>query len=180
VTESSGSGGSKPGRGYNVLLTDGSMENSGRRVHTDPPGAAGIGAVLMDSNNKVVGSLSQAIGPATKDEAEYRALIEGLQLAKGFGVTRIRVYMDAEYIVDQMNERAGANNPATRGLNERARLLLSGFPDHRISWIPREWNRYADRLALEGRQPDSDLDQDLPSPSHPPSAAGKRGESKPR
>jgi ribonuclease HI len=95
MTGSSGTGGSKPGRGYYVLLTDGSMENSGRRVLTDPPGAAGVGAVLKDSNDKVVDSLSQAIGQATKDEAEYRALIEGLELAKRHGVTRIRAYVDA-------------------------------------------------------------------------------------
>jgi ribonuclease HI len=59
-----------------------------------------------------------------------------------------------------MNGLVGANNPETRGLYERARHLLSEFPDHRISWIPREWNKDADRLALEGRRPDSILEQD--------------------
>lgn len=159
MTEIPETGGSKQGRGYYVLLTDGSMESSGRREKDDPPGEAGIGAVLKDSNDTTVDSLSKAIGPATKDKAEYLALIEGLELAKRHGVTRIRVYMDAEYIVDQMNDSAAANNPQTRDLYERARFLLSEFADSRISWIPREWNKDADRLALEGRQPDSDLEQ---------------------
>ena len=146
-------------RGYYLLLTDGSMQASGRREIADPPGEAGIGAVLKDSRDRMVDSLSKAIGPATKDQAEYRALIEGLELARGFGATRIRVYMDAEYIVDQMNDLADANNPQTTDLHDRARFLLNEFADYRISWIPREWNKDADRLALEGRGPDSNLEQ---------------------
>ena len=47
--------------------------------------------------------ISKAIGPATHNEAEYQALIEGLELAHDHGIQRIRVYMDSELVVDQVN-----------------------------------------------------------------------------
>jgi len=48
-----------------------------------------------------VAQISKAIRPATQNVAEYRALIEGLTLARDYGIQRIRVYMDSELVVDK-------------------------------------------------------------------------------
>jgi ribonuclease H / adenosylcobalamin/alpha-ribazole phosphatase len=146
-------GGSQMRSGYYVLQTDGSMEASGHRSKGDPPGEAGIGVVLKDSNDVVVKSISRAIGPATKDVAEYEALIAGLEFAHDLGVTQIRVYMDSEFIVDQMNELSGVSEPNLKDPHDRALRLFRQFPNRRISWIPREWNKEADGLAKAARQP---------------------------
>jgi Reverse transcriptase-like len=86
-----------PKRGYYLLNTDGG--NSGDRL-----GRAAIGALLRRRTSRLVtvAQISKAIGPATHNVAEYRALIEGLKLARGYGVQRIRVYMDSELVVDQV------------------------------------------------------------------------------
>jgi len=139
-------------RGYYVLQTDGSMGSSGHRSKEDPPGEAGIGVVLKDSNDVVVKTVSRAIGPATNDVAEYEALIAGLELAHGLGIDRIRVYMDSEFIVDQMNGLSDVNEGDLKLLHEKAFGLFGRFSSRRISWIPREWNKEADRLANEARQ----------------------------
>jgi Reverse transcriptase-like len=72
-------------RGYYLLNTDGG--NSG-----DPLGRAAIGALLRTPRLVTVAQISKAIGPATHNVAEYQALIEGLKLARDYGIQRIRVY----------------------------------------------------------------------------------------
>ena len=83
-------------RGYYLLNADGG--NRG-----DPLGRAAIGALLRTRRLDTVAQISKAIGPATHNVAEYQALIEGLKLARGYGVQQIRVYMDSEIVVDQVN-----------------------------------------------------------------------------
>ena len=66
-------------------------------------GRAAIGAVLRTRRLVTVAQIAKAIGPATHNVAEYQALIEGLKLARECGVQQIRVYIDSEVVVDQVN-----------------------------------------------------------------------------
>jgi ribonuclease H / adenosylcobalamin/alpha-ribazole phosphatase len=95
----------------------------------------------------VVDELSEVIGPATHNVAEYRALIGGLKLARDYGVERIRVHMDSELAVDQMNGFSAVRQTHLTEWHERARELRSEFMSVRISWVPRAMNVDADRLA---------------------------------
>src|SRR5262245_60044390 len=61
--------------GYYLLNTDGG--NNG-----NPLGGAAIGALLRTRRLVAVAGISKPIGPATHNVAEYRALIEGLTLAR--------------------------------------------------------------------------------------------------
>ena len=130
-------------RGYYLLNTDGG--NSG-----DPLGRAAIGAILRVRTPRLVtvAQISKAIGPATHNAAEYRALIEGLKLARDYGVQRIRVYMDSELVVDQVNGVSAVRKEHLRELHKVASSLVALF-DIRISWVPREWNAEADRLVRD-------------------------------
>jgi ribonuclease H / adenosylcobalamin/alpha-ribazole phosphatase len=96
-----------------------------------------------------VDQLSQAIGPASHNQAEYKALIEGLKLARAHRVRHLRVYMDSELVVDQMNDRRAIRKPELRELHEVAGSLAALFESIRISWVPREMNAEADRLARD-------------------------------
>jgi probable phosphoglycerate mutase len=125
------------------------MESNGRRRAGDPFGRAAIGALLRSTRLAAVAQLSEAIGPASHNVAEYRALIEGLNLARVHGVERIRVYMDSELVVDQMNGVSAVKQPHLRELNEVAQKLVAQFASIRISWVPREMNVEADRLVKE-------------------------------
>jgi ribonuclease HI len=61
-----------------------------------------------------VAQISKAIGPATHNVAEYRALIEGLKLASDYGVQRIRVYMDSELVVEPSKWCLGGETSASQ------------------------------------------------------------------
>ena len=127
-------------RGYYLLNTDGG--NSGDRL-----GRAAIGALLRTRHLVTLDQISKAIGAATHNVAEYRGLIEGLKLALENGVQRIRVYMDSELVVDQVNGRSAVRQAHLRELHEEARSLKALFVSFRISWMPREMNTDADRLV---------------------------------
>ena len=80
--------------------------------------------------------------------AEYRALIEGLKLARDYGIQRIRVYMDSELVVDQVNGVSAVRKEHLRELHDVASSLVALF-DIRISWVPREMNAEADQLVKD-------------------------------
>jgi ribonuclease HI len=127
-------------RGYYLLNTDGG--NRGDRL-----GRAAIGALLRTRRLDTVAQISKEIGTATHNVAEYRGLIEGLRLAREHGVQRIRVYMDSEIVVDQVNGVSAVRQAHLSVLHEQARGLVDQFKSFRISWVPREMNVEADRLV---------------------------------
>src|SRR5918996_2537650 len=118
-------------RGYYLLNTDGG--NSG-----DPLGRAAIGALLRTRRLVTVAQISKAIGPATHNVAEYRGLIEGLKLARECGIQQIRVYMDSEIVVDQVNGVSAVKQAHLIELHKVASSLVALFESIRISWVPRE------------------------------------------
>jgi ribonuclease HI len=133
--------------GYFLLNTDGGVD--GWRRSADPLSPAAIGLVLRTRHLRTVDQLSKAIGPASHNEAEYRALIEGLELADAHQVRHLRVYMDSELVVEQMNDRAAVRKAELRELHEVAGSLAAQFKSIRISWVPRELNADADRLVRD-------------------------------
>lgn len=113
----------------------------------NPLGLAAIGALLRTRRLVTVAQISKAIGPATHNVAEYQALIEGLKLARQHGVQRIRVYMDSELVVDQVNGDSAVREAHLADLYSQAMALVDQFKSFRISWVPRELNAEADRLV---------------------------------
>jgi reverse transcriptase-like protein len=110
-------------RGYYLLNTDGG--NSG-----DPLGRAAIGALLRTPRLVTVAQISKAIGPATHNVAEYQALIEGLKLARDYGIQRIRVYMDSELVVDQVNGVSAVRQAHLTELHKVASSLVAPVQEH--------------------------------------------------
>jgi ribonuclease HI len=131
-----------PKRGYFLLNTDGG--NSG-----DPLGRAAIGALLRTTSLVTVDQIRKEIGPATHNVAEYQGLIEGLKLARKHGVQRIRIYMDSELVVEQVNRRSAVRQAHLSELHEVASSLLALFVNFRVSWVPRKMNAEADRLVRD-------------------------------
>ena len=137
----------KPSKRNYLLNADGSGTGT-----TDDPAQGAIGVVLRDPDGRVIEKISEPIGPAINTVAEYRALIQGLKLARSHGIERIRVFLDSELVVDQVNGRAKVRKEHIRRLHTEACSLLEEFPNHRISWVPRKWNAEADALATEARR----------------------------
>jgi len=111
------------------------------------PGPAGIGARLLTAAGDVVDELSDYIGEATNNVAEYQALVMGLELAVDRGVSRLTVFSDSELIVKQMQGEYRVKDATLRTYHEQASRLFHQIQDVEIKHIPREQNEQADRLV---------------------------------
>ncbi len=111
------------------------------------PGPAAIGVVIMDETNQIVRELSWSIGHATNNQAEYRALIAGLEAVLELGATAVTVNMDSELVVRQLQGSYKVKSPKLLPLFQRASQLRARFESFHIAHIPRELNRRADALA---------------------------------
>ncbi len=113
------------------------------------PGPSAYGAVLKDAaTGEVIAEDGCTIGVATNNVAEYSGLIAGLRLAGEFAPgADIEVRMDSKLVVEQMSGRWKIKHPDMRPLAAEATLLAP--PGTTYTWIPREHNSHADRLANE-------------------------------
>lgn len=114
------------------------------------PGPAGYGAVVWSADRRtVLAETKQAIGRATNNVAEYRGLIAALDDALNLGAGEVQVLMDSKLVIEQMSGRWRVKHPDLVELHGQARSLAAQFRRISFSWIPREQNAYADRLANE-------------------------------
>jgi len=110
------------------------------------PGPAGYGCVVHEGN-LIVAELYDYIGVATNNVAEYSGLIAGLSAIHELDPhATIDVRMDSKLVVEQMSGRWQVKHAHMRTLAKQAReahdpALVS------YTWIPREQNAHADRLA---------------------------------
>ena len=141
-----------------TLRTDGGARGN--------PGPGGAGFVLQDDEGAIVRSGGRFLGAVTNNQAEYEALVWGLQTALDHGVARLRVCADSELVVRQMNGVYRVKNAGLRPLFSKAQELLRRFDSAEIVHVRREMNAAADELAniaMDGRATVGDgVDPDAP------------------
>lgn len=103
------------------------------------PGPAGVGAVVDGEE------FFEYIGRATNNQAEYRAVILGLEGAREMGADEVVVHTDSNLVVRQLSGDWRVNENVE--LFEEAKALLESFDDSRILHVERDENERADRLA---------------------------------
>jgi ribonuclease H / adenosylcobalamin/alpha-ribazole phosphatase len=113
------------------------------------PGPAAYGYVLEADDGTVLAAHGEAIGVATNNVAEYRALIAGLEKAVEVGVRELDVVSDSELLVKQMKGEYRVKNEALRELSVQASRLSRRIPHVRWTAVRREHNELADRLVNE-------------------------------
>jgi ribonuclease HI len=121
------------------LYTDGGARGN--------PGPAGAGAVLRAPDGTEVEAISAYLGEMTNNQAEYRALLLGLQAAIDNNVRELEVCMDSELIVKQMTGEYKVKHPDMKPLNAQARALVAQFDVVHFKHIRREFNSDADALV---------------------------------
>ena len=110
------------------------------------PGPMGIGAVLLE-NGKKVKELSKKLGHGTNNIAEWKALIEGLELAISHGCTELEVRGDSQLIIRQISGQYRVNSPNLIPLYTEARKLCANFENISFKWVKREENSITDSLS---------------------------------
>ncbi len=112
------------------------------------PGAAAGGAVVLDpETGQVVARAGVLCGHASNNVAEYRGMIEGLDIALAMAPEgSVHVRMDSKLVVEQMSGRWKIKHPDMQDLARAARELI-GSRSVTFEWIPREENARADAAA---------------------------------
>jgi len=119
------------------------------------PGHAALGVLFLDEKRGIIKKYSQYLGKKTNNEAEYEALIFALRKTKAlFGKEKIKnmpleIKSDSELLVKQMNGEYKIKNPEIQQLFLKAWNSKIDFKNLKISLIPREENKEADKLVNE-------------------------------
>jgi len=129
------------------LYTDGGARGN--------PGPAGAGVVILDEKGNVLKEVSEFLGKQTNNFAEYQAVILGLKKVKQmFGGKvrgmRVEVYLDSELVAKQLSGEYQIKEatlfPQYIAVHN---MRVKDFPNVTFTYIPREKNKEADRLANE-------------------------------
>ncbi len=121
-----------------TLLSDGGARGN--------PGPAGIGFVLVIAGKPPIRH-SEYIGEATNNQAEYKALIAGLQRARDEGVTDITCYLDSELVVQQLRGEYRVKNEGLKPLFNDVESWRNQFRNISFHHVVRAKNKQADKLV---------------------------------
>lgn len=108
------------------------------------PGPSALGFVVKDATSSVVHSDSKYLGVTTNNQAEYHALIAGLEWCLKRGVREVDVFLDSMLVVNQLRGVYKVKNRDLWTLYETAKKLTSKFRRVSYTHIPRELNKLAD------------------------------------
>ncbi|VFQ70040.1 unnamed protein product [Cuscuta campestris] len=84
---------------------------------------------------------------ATNNEAEYEALIGGIQIALFMRIKHIRLKSDSKLAIGQLKGEMEAREGRLKRYRDCARTLLGQFEYYELIYVPREENEEADMLA---------------------------------
>lgn len=121
-------------------------------IHTDGasrgnPGPASIGVVIAAQDGRILVELGEALRPTTNNVAEYTAVVRALERAAELGARRVRMMMDSQLVVRQLNGSYRVKHADMIPLYRRVLELIQKFDSVSFEHVPREQNAEADRLA---------------------------------
>ena len=128
-----------------IIYTDGGSRGN--------PGLAAIGVILTNEKGNMIKEYAEKIGRTTNNEAEYEAVIFGLQKAKLiFGGKKakemqIEMKMDSELVAKQLNGKYKILDRKIEQLFLKIWNLKIDFGEVKFTYIPREKNTEADKLV---------------------------------
>ena len=90
------------------------------------------------------------MGDCTNNEAEYLALIRGIEMCIEHKIVHVNIFSDSELIVRQINGDYKVKNERMIKLHSKVLDLCSMLTEWSISHVMREKNMEADLLSKEG------------------------------
>lgn len=123
-----------------TLYTDGGARGN--------PGPAAIGGVIIQ-DGKTVEEFSHFIGDKTNNQAEYAALLAGLERAARHTDVHVKAILDSELVVKQLRGEYKVKSPELKKLVPQVRHLEERFKTVTYEHTRREGNARADELVNE-------------------------------
>ncbi|GKC69824.1 reverse transcriptase domain-containing protein [Tanacetum coccineum] len=116
------------------LFTDGASTSDGSIV----------GLMLVDPKGKEYTYALRFEFETTNNEAEYKALLTGLRIAKEMKIQELIIFVDSQLVANQVNRHFEARQPVIKQYLEKAKELLVSFYTYPIEHIKRDQNNKAD------------------------------------
>ena len=113
------------------------------------PGPSGIGIFIKGEGHHV--KISEPIGQTNNHQAEFIALVRGLEEAHKTGTGIVSMRSDSKIVVSSI-DKAYVKNEEFKPYLEKALELIEKFELFFIKWIPDKENKAADALAREAIQ----------------------------
>ncbi|XP_060972375.1 uncharacterized protein LOC133038292 [Cannabis sativa] len=123
-----------------MVAVDGSSNSKG----------SGLGIVLTSPQGDVIQQAIRCDFKLTINEAEYEALIAGLDLSIELNAKTIEVMSDSQLIVNQLNGSYQAKDSKMASYLQIVQDQISRFTKFTINQVPRLENNHADALANLG------------------------------
>lgn len=92
----------------------------------------------------------------TNNQAEYNALVLGLQLAQQHEVWRLLIRGDSLLVIHQVTGVLAIHEPYTLGYKRQLDRLISHLPEVQFERIAQSSNKMADALAVLGSRFNND------------------------
>ncbi len=124
-----------------ILNTDGGARGN--------PGPGAIGIVIQDTKRKILENYKRKIGKATNNEAEYKALIKGLELALNYTNGHVICYLDSELVQKQAIEEYQVKALNMKPLFKRLKWTEGQFKKVEYKHVKRDdkYQQRADKLV---------------------------------
>jgi len=113
------------------------------------PGLAGAGAVIYKNGDEIWSSCKN-LGIKTNNQAEYSALILGLEGALTLGITCLSVLGDSMLVINQVNGIYKVKSELLHDLNKEVVSLRKQFAFIEFNHVYRAYNKRADELSNLG------------------------------
>ncbi|MFA6428896.1 MAG: ribonuclease HI family protein [Patescibacteria group bacterium] len=112
------------------------------------PGPAGIGVVVENAETgEVLERHAKYLGHTTNNQAEYQAVVLGLQRCRDLGATEVEVVGDSELIIRQLNGEYRVKNQDLAYRYMEIKNLETQIGRVRYRHVRRELNKAADALS---------------------------------
>ena len=118
-------------------------------IHTDGSlnqRSGGVGMVIQTPEGDKIECMIRLDFPTTNNEAEYEALVAGLDLATAAGAENMIIHCNSQVITSQVNGNYECRNERMKKYLEEVKSRISALGVKFVQ-IPREENECADRLA---------------------------------
>jgi ribonuclease HI len=133
-------------KGWHIYIDGASLGN---------PGRSGAGIVSYDEHGNELWRESAPLGTMTNNMAEYEALVRALRRASEMAVTSVFIYTDSQLVANQIVGSYKVKNDRLRTYLQEAKSLIDDFSSFKITYIPREKNKLADKLAKSAAEQQS-------------------------
>jgi len=117
------------------------------------PGPSGIGVQILDEKNEALSELSEYIGEATNNVAEYTAVKRALEhmqeLFEDSKAVQVAFNLDSQLVERQLNGVYKVKDATLKNYFNDIKKMLDEFASVTFTHVMREDNQEADRLANE-------------------------------